>query len=127
MAASKPLRHLVAEGFQFHLPGQDFDPTRPFTYCRLCGAVYQTAQSRSYDPQDQIESADIRRRWSYSHIALRHTQEQVDALERSGLYMTPDAQEKLAPLGVIALTDFRKSEEHHQAGLSADRYREDLA
>lgn len=119
-------KHLVVEGLQFRLPGQDFDPTRPFTYCRLCGAVYQTAQSRSNDPQDQIESADIRRRWSYSHIALRHTQKELDALEKSGLYMTADAQRVLAPLGVVAISDFPKSKEHHEAGLSADRYREDL-
>jgi len=93
----------------------------------LCGAVYQTAQSRNVnDANDQIESAAERRRWSYSHISLRHTQTQLDELEKSGLYMTPEAQYKLAPLGVVALTDFRISEEHHIAGKEAPRYREDL-
>lgn len=119
-------RRLVAEGFQVHLPGQEFDPRYPFTYCRLCGDAYQTPLSRSHDPNDVIESAEDRRRWSHSHIATKHTQKQLDALEQSGLYMTPEAQHKLAPLGVIALDDFKISEAHHQAGLEAARYREDL-
>lgn len=120
--------HEVAEGFQpIQVEGQDFDPRKPFTYCRLCGAVYQTRQSRNVtDPQAQIESAAIRKTWSFKHIAAKHTQQQLDALEKSGLYMTPEAQFKLAPLGVIALSDFRISEEHHAAGLAAQRYREDL-
>lgn len=119
-------RRLVAEGFQFHLPGQDFDPNYPFTYCRLCGEVYQTPQSRSQLPNDVIESADQRRRWSHTHQAMRHTQHQVDELENSGLWLTPEAQHKLAPVGVIALSDFRISEEHHVAGKESARYREDL-
>jgi len=117
---------LVAEGFQYHLRGQEFDPSYPFTYCRLCGDVYQTAQSRNYDPNDIVESALDRRAWSYKHISTKHTQRELDALENSGLYMTPEAQYKLAPLGVVSLSDFKISEEHHQAGKDAPRYREDL-
>lgn len=128
-------RHLVAEGL---LVAEDdfyklvFDPQYPYTYCLLCGAVYQPPAQRKpvLNPQESLahENAPndtaVKRRarqaWSHRH-ASKHSIKEHRMLALSGRRFTPEAQAKLAPLGIVALTDIALSPEHAQAAREAPR------
>jgi hypothetical protein len=116
------LEHLVFDGLQFKLPGQEFDPSKPFSYCRLCGEVFQHPEKTR------------RQAWSWHHASANHMAVEHKLLADSGLWLTVQATYKLAPLGVVVPTDFQKAaaispelgEEYKRAGLEAPRYRSDV-
>lgn len=67
-----------------------------------------------------------RREWSLKHGKL-HTSKEHWALEASGRFCTPEAAEKLIPLGIIPFQDMLEDEEHAHAGLIAARMPSDDA
>lgn len=101
-----------------------FIPDRPHTMCRICGSVFQPGLDRV--PQDEYTmevqyAAEIQRReWSQTH-ARTHTSTEHRQLHLSGRAFTPEALVRLAPLGIIPITDMALDEECAAAGLEAPR------
>lgn len=112
--------------------GAEFMVEAPFSACRLCGAIYQSKLDRLcyafreempprlievFDPFTQTSSftgdvfalntlneADERRaRWRRLHERRYHTEDEMNALQRSGFALTPEAANKLAPYGITPL------------------------
>lgn len=105
--------------------GYLFDANAPHTYCRICGAVFQTQLDRdsikpNAHPDLQVKAILGRKRWSFDH-ADTHSLQEHQALAASNRYMTPEATVKLVPLGIIPLTDMVMSKEHEEAAASAPR------
>jgi hypothetical protein len=101
--------------------GAKFDIGKPYTGCRLCGALYQTDADRNIrSNQDIIDRIAARRDWSFKH-ARKHPQWEHEQLELSGAYMTPDAAMKLASFGIISLSDMALVDEHWHAGRESHR------
>lgn len=84
------------------LAGLLFDPDKPFTGCRVCGAIYQSPQDRRYG--DTEVTREGRRLWSVVH-SRRHLPGEHVALAKSGKWCTPEAAKELAAFGVITLDD----------------------
>jgi hypothetical protein len=119
---------LVAYGAQAGLTtleGLRFDPSKPYTGCKLCGAVFQSDYDRH--PGNYVDgnlfidtkmvelyALGLRKEWSQNH-ARRHSEHEHHMLELSGLWCAPEAAQSLAPLGVIPLTDMVVSEETEEA------------
>jgi hypothetical protein len=90
----------------------EFRRDRPFTFCRICGRVFQPGLARissaEWDgPDAQLiqTAAEIERReWSQKH-ARTHTSKEHRQLERSGRFLTPEATFVLAPFGIAPLGD----------------------
>jgi hypothetical protein len=103
----------AAVGLQ-SLEGLLFDSNKPFTYCGICGAVFQHEADRSPIKVFQRQKADFsyrlenvalfalgeRKRWSQKHAKL-HSSTEHRLLALSGRHLTPEAQHKLAAFGVI--------------------------
>lgn len=104
--------------------GMDFMPNRDYTYCRICGVVFQPALNRvpldEYTPEVILAAEMQRREWSQSHSKL-HTATEHRQLAQSGRHCTPDALQRLVPLGIIPLTDLVMDPESEHAGLTAPR------
>jgi len=104
--------------------GMQFDPSRPYTYCRICGTVYQPGLNRLpiCDITDETDlAAELHRReWSSRHARL-HSSTEHRSLERSGRHCTPEALQRLVPLGIIPVSDIVMNPESEHAGLTAPR------
>jgi hypothetical protein len=125
---------LVASGLAVglrELPGLLFTPHLPHTYCKLCGAVYQGDIDRN--PNSYIDGStflnlgmvleyamDRRKAWSRNH-ANTHSDKEHHDLSESGFHCTPDAAFKLAPFGIVPVSDAVLSPEHEHALLTAPR------
>ena len=82
-----------------------FDIGRPYTYCRICGSLYQSDSDRSaVTDEEKYIASEKRRNWS-----IKHSKDHLDIehimLLKSGLWVTPEAQIKLASFGVISVQD----------------------
>lgn len=87
-----------------------FNPKAAFSGCCICGAVFQSPTDRKVyagyaSPQEQVQATVARRNWSNYHATKMHTQKEHDQLAASGRFCTPEAAHKLAPYGIITLTD----------------------
>lgn len=87
-----------------------FHPKAAFSGCCICGAVFQSELDRKVfagwaTPAEQVQATVARRNWSQEHARKMHTQKEHDALAASGRFCTPEAAYKLAPYGVVTLTD----------------------
>lgn len=102
----------IAVGFSF-LSGLLFDPNCPYTGCRLCGAVFQSGLDRD-ENSDKFEAMEYRKLWSVRH-AKTHPEREHLALAMSGMWCTPEAAQKFASYGIIALSDMVLFEETAQA------------
>lgn len=80
------------------LVGLEFRVDKPHTFCRICGAIYQTSLDRSDSPL----ALELRRGWSYRH-ARTHPDHEHRSLMLSGRFVTPEAQISLAAFGIIDL------------------------
>lgn len=121
-------RHLVMEGMLVAAPKDYiFDANAPHTYCRLCGAVFQTGADRRsvLDHSVRVEATATRKRWSHEHAAT-HTLSEHSALAASGRYMTAEAASQLIPLGIIPLTDMVFDPAVRQAAAEAPRLRPEV-
>lgn len=104
--------------------GMEFMPDRDYTYCRICGRVFQPWLNRvpqeEYTQEVVLAAELLRREWSQSH-AKTHSATEHRQLALSGRHCTPEALEHLLPLGIIPLTDLALDDESRQAGLEAPR------
>lgn len=116
-------RHIVIEGTLLGKPaGYLFDSNAPHTYCRICGAVFQTAQDRAsvLDYKLRADSTARRKRWSLEHAAT-HSMAEHNHLVVSGRYMTAIAASKLVPLGIYPVSDMIFDPAVAQAAAEAPR------
>jgi len=93
--------------------GLEFMPDKPFIGCRVCGAIYQSAIDRDHPFNDLPEHMALsrayeamlrRKEWSQRHARTHTSQEHLN-LAMSGAWCTPEAAQKLAACGVIAMSD----------------------
>ena len=101
----------------------EFDPNKPFAGCRICGDIFQTQFDRA-DPSptntpQQVQAyhdycTELRKEWSLRH-ARKHHDYQHRSLVLSGAWCTPEAAQRLAAYGVIALTDMVMNDEVEHA------------
>jgi hypothetical protein len=111
--------HLIATGFVFGLPkDHDFDPSKPYTCCLLCGAVYQGALDLKVPPGHEPKNSILaklaknnRDNWADLHARTDHTPEQHQQLRQSGRFATPDAAQRLSALGIFSLNDLVMDDE----------------
>jgi hypothetical protein len=116
-------RHIFMDGMLVGKPeGYLFDSTAPHTYCRICGTVYQTQQDRDsvLDYTIRVAATLRRKRWAFQH-ASTHSMAEHNDLIVSGRYMTPEAANKLVPLGVIPISDMIFDTATEQAAAEAPR------
>lgn len=112
-------KHVFAIGTAIgleHLTGLNFDLGRPYTCCRICGAVFQSDKDRIAVETDfsKVVAMSIRKAWSISH-AKGHSDREHLLLAYSGAWCTPEAAQRLAAFGIIAVSDAVRSNEHEQA------------
>jgi len=104
--------------------GITFDPNRDYTYCRICGVIFQPALNRvpssQYTPEVILAANLLRREWSQSHAKL-HSDTEHRQLALSGKHCTPEALQKLVPFGIIPVSDIVMDNESEHAGLEAPR------
>lgn len=108
------------------LDTETFNPHASFTGCQICGEVFQSELDRKTylgyaSPAEQIQATVQRRNWSQWHASHSHTQKEHDMLAASGRFCTPEAAMKLAPLGIVTMSDNVFSVEHEQAQAEAPR------
>lgn len=98
------------------LPGLMFNINAAYTGCLLCGAVYQsildrrvaTLQIEVSNPLNTFidtyiaQATQLRKQWAAQH-GLTHPVSAHIALQKSGLFCTPEAALKLTPLGIVGL------------------------
>lgn len=116
-------RHIYIDGIMVGTPdGYTFTASAPHTYCRICGAVYQTQQDRDsvLNYQLRVPATLRRKRWSFEHAAT-HSIRLHQAFAASGRYMTAEAAHKLVPLGIIPLSDMALDPATEQAANEAPR------
>lgn len=120
--------HNLAIGLK-SIDGFELDINRPYTFCRICGKVYQT----DYDRKPHLfttlmrtivnvgeEAKQLRQNWSHNHANM-HTEAEHRSLAMSGFFLTPEASIALAPIGVIDLTALVLSDDHAAAYMEAPR------
>jgi hypothetical protein len=116
---SKAARLRIEGGLLFAPSDLQFDPGRPYTYCRICGVVYQEPRDRqAYTIEDTFDRMMIRKAWSHNH-AKSHSEREHAQLQSSGLWCTPEAANKLASYGIHAIGSGVLSEEHRAALLES--------
>lgn len=92
----------MAVGLQ-ELEGLTFDISKPYIFCRLCGAIRQTNLDRNAVSQEKLlDSLLARREWSLKHARI-HPEHQHKSLERSKRFLTPEAAHRLAAFGIVDL------------------------
>lgn len=109
-------KHSVAMGFLFgagELTNFEFDSTKPYAGCRLCGVLYQTPANRLGD----VEGLAL---WREIHNK-KHTEKEHIALIHSGRWATPEAAQKLAPFGIFSPSDVLFDNEVNDALAKAPR------
>lgn len=124
-AATRGKLPITLQGMMPVVPdGMLFMPDRDYTYCRICGQVFQPELNRVPQEdytQEVILAAEIKRRkWSQNH-ATQHTSAEHRQLALSGRHCTPEALEKLVPFGIIPVSDIVMDDESRHAGLTARR------
>lgn len=118
-------RSLFLKGPVIGLPDEiPFRCDREYTFCRLCGDIFQPelerVSDREYTKVIQRRSLQLQKMWSDFHNR-RHSAQEHLSLERSGRFLTPEATMALVPYGVIPLSDLVSDSECAQAGLEAPR------
>ena len=108
--------HLYAVGLLVGKPdGMIFEPDKSFVGCLICGSVYQSSLDREpHTPQDIIDATLKRQQWQRKHRTT-HTEAEHRQLLLSKRFCTPEAAQRLASLGVVAISDMVLSEEHEHA------------
>lgn len=99
-----------------HLPGLLFDPNCPYTGCRVCGEVFQSTLDRrdNLDYEQKHLAMQYRKLWSQKHAKTHSEQEHLN-LAMSGMWCNPEAAQKLASFGIIALSDMVLYDESEMA------------
>lgn len=106
------------------LEGFGYDPKRPARHCRLCGASFQPALARAaeYEANEEIKLAVeiLLQEWTVNHNK-RHTPKEHRNFRMSGRFLTPEAAEKLIPLGIYPVQDIVMDDEVRHAAAIAPR------
>jgi len=84
---------------------------REFAACRICGAIFQpwlntdtSDQEYALNPEIALAASIEIQQWRNKHN-LKHSSKEHLALAHSGLTMTPEAANRLAPFGLVPLAD----------------------
>lgn len=108
------------------LTGLNFDPSRPYAGCRICGRIFQSRFDRDpvgvFRTQGAFRSEEhvnayalqLRKGWSQTH-AKTHSAHEHLSLALSGRWCTPEAAEKLAAFGTISIIDLVMDNEVNSA------------
>lgn len=79
---------------------------RSFTFCRICGAVFQPAVNRlpdhEYDALAYLQGTVAEKAWSANHNR-KHSDMEHRLLAASGRFVTPEAAYRLVPYGIVPL------------------------
>lgn len=101
-----------------------FRSDREYTFCRVCGDIFQPAlerlPDREYTREAQANSMAMQRWWADAHNKT-HPQWEHEQLAMSGRFLTPEATYALVPYGVIPLSDLVFDGDNAAAGLEAPR------
>jgi len=101
-----------------------FRSDREYTFCRLCGDIFQPALERysdeDYTPLVQAQSQEMQRWWRDTHNKTHQDWEHEQFLN-SGRFLSPEATYKLVPYGIIPLSDLVFDGDSAAAGLEAPR------
>ena len=99
-------------------------PERPARHCRICGTTFQPALARTneypVDTEVQWAVEILLQEWALNHNK-KHPQKQGEQLRSTGRFLTPEAAERLIPLGIIPLQDLAMDDESSHAGRLAPR------
>jgi hypothetical protein len=101
-----------------------FRADREYTFCRMCGDLYQPEEERVADhlytwvlQQESIRKQKLwREAHNKTHPDWRHRQ-----FTASGRFLSPEATYRLVPYGIIPLSDLVLDNESEHAGLEAPR------
>lgn len=85
----------------------NFDLSKGYTYCGVCGALYQS-------PLQEPKATEDRRKWSFRHARTHKLVEHAE-LAKSGRHVTREAALKLMPYGIISLEDMVLDDELSKA------------
>jgi hypothetical protein len=98
-----------------------FDPNQPYSACRICGEVFQTALDRripvGHEPSNSLVArlAKLKRdEWRRQHHGT-HSAYQHRMLALSGATCTPEAAQRLSSLGIIPISDMVLDDEVSEA------------
>jgi hypothetical protein len=108
--------------------GLEFDIRYPYSFCRICGIVFQSSRERSSDNRLHVLGAntELRRQWSVRH-ARTHTDTEHRQLAASGRFVTPEAAERLVTYGIAPVSDMALNGEHEHAAIQASNRPKDDA
>ncbi len=125
LSLTKGKKALTIQGAMPVVPeGMKFKPDRPYTYCCICGELFQPeldrVPSNEYTPEVILAAEIQRRAWSHRH-AKNHKAHEHRSLALSGRHCTPEALIRLVPFGIIPITDIVLDDESRFAGLEAPR------
>ena len=123
-----PDRHMWLEGAALPttlaLDGFAFEPSKPHSYCNICGDYFQSELDRLSLPlpSEVYAAAELRRRWSVKHSGS-HTSAEHRSYKASGLFMLPEAALRLIPFGIVPISDIvlDESNSSRQAASEAPR------
>jgi hypothetical protein len=112
---------------RIELTNFEFDPGFPYTYCRICGDIFQSQTDRrvpaGHLPENSLVAKlaqNLRNEWAIAH-ARTHPDHVHNALRESGLTLTPEAAQRLAPFGIVPITDMVMDAEVREALATAPR------
>lgn len=101
-----------------------FDPERAWRACLICGIVFQHPYDRlpldQFTPDKVVTATIAREEWARKH-ARTHSSKEHELLKLSGMTCTPEAVERLTPMGIAPVSDMVISPEHAMAALEAPR------
>lgn len=115
--------YVLIESYSHHgLVNFEFDATKPYRCCLLCGVVFQSPLDRVANPSflEVLHCRGLRQEWADRH-AKQHSEKEHVALRKSGRFCTPEAAHTLVPLGIAPVSDITMSHEHEHAGMEAPR------
>lgn len=118
-------RALFLKGPVIGLPDDiPFRADREYTFCRLCGELFQPALERvdvrEYTARVRAESMEMQRWWADTHNRT-HQDWEHEQFILSGRFLSPEATYRLVPYGIIPLSDLVFDGDSAAAGLEAPR------
>jgi hypothetical protein len=106
------------------LEGLEYNPGRPARHCKICGRSFQPALARSdkwlTSAEAQLTVEILLKNWATYHNRT-HSSREHESFQKSGRFLSPEATEKLVPLGIIPVSDIVTDDEVRHAGLLAPR------
>jgi hypothetical protein len=97
-----------------------FDAAYPYSYCRICGMVYQPQFQRA-TPGDNALKKLQRRDAMVAHEVRHRADGSLREYQLSPTYLSPEAQYRLAPFGIASLSDIALNEGARHAAMTAPR------